>query len=132
MLIYAAGSLAARIATVLCALVIALPYFLRRGRPSAAGATPYLRRLWLHFWAGYAVLGLSFFHAGTVMRAMGRADARGIWAATASFFLLMFEVVLGLSLRAATLGSRRLVRQVHFWVMIVFAGLLVTHLWLNG
>lgn len=135
MLVYAAGSLAARIATVLCVLVIGLPYWLRRRRlkeMGSTGAVPYLQRLWPHFWAGYVVLGLSLFHASTVMRAMGRADTRGIWAATAAFFLILFEVLLGLSLREGVLAARKQLRRIHFWAMIFLVGSLATHLWRNG
>jgi hypothetical protein len=134
MLLYAAGSLAARIAMVLCVLAIALPYWLRRGRSKKireARRVPYLRQLWPHFWAGYSVLGLSFFHAGTVMRAMGRADLRGIWAATAALLLMFFEVFLGLSLREGTLVGRKQVRRIHFWGMVLLVGALMMHLWLN-
>jgi len=116
MLLYAAGSLAARIATVLCALAITLPYWLRRAGSKEmreARRVPYLRRLWPHFWAGYSLLGLSFFHAGTVMRAMGLADLRGIWAATAALLLMFLEVFLGLSLRARGRGGP--VSGVHFF-----------------
>lgn len=46
MLVYAAGSLAARIATVLCVLLIALPFLLRRRLLAGSGgatAVPSLR-----------------------------------------------------------------------------------------
>jgi hypothetical protein len=135
MLLYAAGSLAARIATVLCALAITLPYWLRRGRSKEmrqARRVPYLRRLRPHFWAGYSLLGLSLFHAGTVMRAMGLADPRGIWAATAAILLMFLEVFLGLSLREGALVGRKQVCRIHFWGMVLLVGFLTAHLWLNA
>jgi hypothetical protein len=88
MMAYFIGGIAARIATVLCVLAIALPYLLRRNRLSRGlglaqeFAAPYLSRLWPHFWVGYVILGLSVLHAGTVMPAMGRANSRGVLAAT--------------------------------------------------
>jgi hypothetical protein len=137
MLEYFVGSIAGRVAAVLCVLVIALPYALRRG-PLSRGlglaqehAKPYLRRLWPHFWVGYGILALSTLHAGTVMSAMRRANPTGIWAATAAFFLLVFEVVLGLSLKDESLLVRRPWRRLHFWTMAGFVAALGMHLWLN-
>lgn len=116
MLVYAAGSLATRIATVLCVLLMALPFLSRRRLLAGSGgatAVPYLRWMWPHFWMGYIVLGLSLLHASTVMRTMGRADVGGIWAATGALFVLMFEVLVGLSLRKATLVARIMLRRIH-------------------
>ena len=135
---YFIGGIAARVATVLCVVLIVLPYLLRRNRLSRGlglaqkNGAPYLRRLWPHFWVGYAVLALSTLHAGTVMPAMGRANGTGIWAATGAFFLLLFEVVLGLSLKEEGCAERRAMRRVHFWVMVTFVGGLAIHLWVNA
>src|SRR3974390_3294051 len=110
---YFLGSLAGRVATLLCVLVILLPYVLRRSRFSRGlgfaqeHATPYLRRLWPHFWLGYAILALSTLHAGSVSRAMARANGAGIWAATVAFFLLVFEVAAGVGLEEAGVAARR-------------------------
>ena len=81
---------------------------------------PYLRRLWPHFWVGYGILGLSMVHAGTVIPAMRRAHPRGIQAATAAFFLLLFEVVLGLCLKDERLPGRGPARRLHFGTMAAF------------
>jgi hypothetical protein len=135
---YLVGGLAARIGTVLCVALILLPYVLRRNRLSRGIGlapehnVPYLRRLWPHFWIGYVVLALSMLHAGTVMPAMGRAKSAGIWAATAAFFLLLFEVVLGLSLKEADLSPRRPMQRLHFWMMVGFVSALGMHLWWNA
>ncbi len=138
MILYFIGGMAGRVATVLCLLVIALPYLLRRNRVSRGlglaqeHAVPYLRRLWPHFWVGYVILALSTVHTGTVMGAMGRANSAGIWAATGAFFLLVFEIVLGLNLKEERLPVRRPLRRLHFWTMAVFVVALGLHLWLNG
>jgi len=138
MLVYFAGSLAGRIATLLCVLVIALPYVLRRNRLSRGlgfaqeHATPYSRRLWPHFWVGYAILALSTVHAGTVTSAMKRASQTGILAATGAFFLLLFEIVLGLTLKDNALPARRRLRRLHFWTMAAFVLAQGVHLWLNA
>ena len=138
MILYFIGGLAGRVATVLSGLVIALPYLLRRNRVSRGlglaqeHAVPYLRRLWPHFWVGYVIVALSTVHVGSVMGAMGRANGAGIWAATGAFFLLVFEIVLGLNLKEERLPVRRPLRRLHFWTMGAFVGALGLHLWLNG
>ena len=138
MLVYAAGVIASRIAAVLCALVIALPYLLRRGRLSRGlgiareDSLPYLQRLWPHFWTGYFAAGLTVVHVAASMRVMRRANVAGIWAATGALMLMLFEVVVGLSLRKEALPARKLLRRVHFWIMICFVALLLMHLSENG
>jgi hypothetical protein len=138
MLDYLIGGLAARVATALCVLAIALPYVLRRSRLSRglgvaqANPVPYLRRLWPHFWVGYAILVLSTLHAGTVMGAMGRANTVGILGATAAFLLLLFEIILGLSLKDERLKERPPLRRLHFWTMTAFVAALLAHLWFNA
>ena len=81
---------------------------------------------------GCVILALSMVHAGTVPRAMGRANSIGILAATGAFFLLLLEVVLGLSLKDEGVSGRRLLRRAHFWTMAVCVAALPVHLWLNG
>jgi len=129
MLAYFVGSMAGRLATVLCAILIALPYGLRRRR---AGSSFYVRRLWPHFWTGYAVAALTVVHAGLVMGAMGRANGFGIWASTVAFFLMVLEIVVGLSLREEQTLARKALRRLHFWVMTGFVASLGVHLLLNG
>ncbi len=134
---YLIGSLAGRVATVLCPLAIALPYLLRRNRLSRGlglaqdHAAPYLRRLWPHFSIGYVILALSTVHAATVMGAMGRANGVGIWAATAAFCLLVLEISVGLNLKDDGLARRRPIRRLHLWMMLGFVGTLAVHLWFN-
>ena len=138
MIDYLIGSVAGRVATVLCVVVIGLPYVLRHNRLSRGlglaqeHASPYLRRLWPHFWAGYGILVLSTVHAGTVMGGAKHFDSLGVYAATAAFFLLLFEASVGLSLKSDQVPIRRSLRRLHFWIMIAFAGALGMHLWLNA
>jgi hypothetical protein len=135
---YLVSILAGRVAVVLCVCAILLPYLLRRNRLSVIlglaqqHASPYLHRLWPHFWLGYVILALSIVHAGTVAGVMSRANPAGIWAATIALFLLLLEVLLGLSLKDDRLTGRTSVRRVHFWTMTVLAGSLAAHLWLNA
>ena len=129
---------AGRLAVVLTPCAILLPYLLRRNRLSRTlglwqeHEAPYLHRLWPHVWLGYLILGLSLVHAGTVMAAMARANQAGIWAATIALFLLMLELMLGLSLRNIRLMERTSVRRFHFWTMAGIVGSLAAHLWLNA
>jgi hypothetical protein len=138
MIVYFIGSLAGRVATVLCAVTITLPYLLRRNRFSRSlglaqeHAAPYLRRLWPHFWVGYAILALTVVHMGSVMGAMGRAKGAGIWAATGALFLLLLEVAQGLNLKDESLSARKSARRLHFWTMAGFVAALGLHLWWNG
>jgi hypothetical protein len=135
---YLVSSVAGRIAVVLCVFAVLLPYWLRRNRCSRSlglgpdNAGSYLHRLWPHFWLGYLIVGFSLLHTGTVMAAMARANPAGVWAATGALFLLMLEVLLGLSLKDARLGGRVLVRRLHFWTMTALLVLLSAHLWQNA
>jgi hypothetical protein len=135
---YLVSSVAGRIAVVFCVFAILLPYLVRRNRLSRAlgmaqeNAAPYLHRLWPHFWLGYLILGLSILHGGTVMAAMSRANQAGVWAATIALFLLMLEVMLGLSLKDERLTGRTFVRRLHFFTMLGFVVSLAAHLWLNA
>jgi hypothetical protein len=135
---YLISSSAARSAAVLCLFVAALPYLLRRnwrsrriGR-SQANPAPYRVRLWPHFWMGYLLLALSSLHASLAMQPKARTNPVGMLAATAAFFLLLGEVVVGLTLKEDRTTTRRPLRRIHFWIMIVLAGALTIHLWLNG
>jgi hypothetical protein len=138
MIVYLIGSLAGRIATVLCAVAITLPYLLRRNRFSQSlgfaqeHAAPYLLGLWPHFWLGYLILALTVVHMGSVMGAMGRANGAGIWAATGALFLLLFEITQGLNLKDERLSARRPARRLHFWTMTAFVVALSVHVWLNA
>jgi hypothetical protein len=125
MFIYAVGSVAARMAAVLCVAVIGLPYLLR-GEPLRR------QRLRPHFWIAYFVTGLTIVHVGTAMRAMIRANVAGTWCATGALLLLIFEIVAGLALRESGWKGRGGSRRIHFWTAIGFTGLLSMHLWLNA
>jgi Na+/H+ antiporter NhaD/arsenite permease-like protein len=137
MLRYFIGHLAARTATVLFVFVAVLPYLLRRSRLSGgigraqADPAPYPPRLRPHFWMGYSLLASSFVHASVAMQPKARTNPVGILAATTAFFLLLGEVVVGLTLKEDRSTTRRPLRRIHFCIMIVFAGALTMHLWLN-
>src|ERR1700739_3328581 len=119
-----------------------LPYLLRNTTPRDASPSPtsgsapaplpnYRARLWPHYWIGYTLVALVLTHDSFTGPAMARSDAFGIWAATLALFLLFLQVGLGLILKSGSSNQRRL-RRWHFWSMIVFAALLITHLVRNG
>jgi uncharacterized membrane protein len=81
---------------------------------------------------GYLLLALSFLHASLAMQPKARTNPVGILAAAIAFFLLLGEVVVGLTLKEDRTTTRRPLRRIHFWIMIVLAGALTIHLWLNA
>jgi hypothetical protein len=128
------------IACVLIGCGALLPYLLRRGRLSAAlgmarnFAQPYLQRMWPHYWLGYVALALSFAHAWVPMQAghVKRADAAGLWLATAALGLLIAQGALGLMLQDARLQERAKIRGWHYWMMVGVVATVAMHIWLNG
>lgn len=106
-----------------------LPFFMRRMRSKK----PYLKRLWPHYWLGYALLAAALTHAWMSMR---RGDMRGLsmaglWLATGALFLIMWQVSVGLLLRVPEQGGRRALRRTHFWSMLLIGALLAAHIVLN-
>jgi hypothetical protein len=76
------------IAFVLIGLEVLFPYLLRRDRMSVwlgtakiATGTPYLRRVWPHYWLGYLLLVLSLIHSVVPLQAMDlrRLNMLGLW-----------------------------------------------------
>jgi len=130
MIVYLLSSLAGRVAVVVLLALIAMPYVLRRNSTAMPG--PYLRRMWPHFWGAYIVLALSTAHAWIAMSRTRGANRSGILAGNAGFILLIFEVAVGLALKAESSSMRRTLRRLHFWTMTAIAGTLGIHLWLNS
>ena len=129
-----------RIALLLLALDILLPYLLRRTRLSqvfglAAGhSAPYLHRMWPHYWCGYALVFFSLVHTWISMQSvsMKRTNMAGLWLATVAIILLLLQVALGLFLQDRTLPTRKLFRSWHYWIMLALVFLIGAHAWLNG
>ena len=126
-------------AVILMGVEIVLPYLLRPNWLSvklglAVGfVAPYLKRMWVHYWLGYLVVGLSFVHAWVPMRAgpMRRLSMVGLWLGTAALFLLAMQVALGLALRDPGLRERRENCRWHYGVMIGAVIVVAGHVWLN-
>jgi hypothetical protein len=115
-------------AVLLAGVEIALPYMLR----NSVRAQSVRARMWPHYWLGYVLVALILTHSSFVMGpAMGRSDAFGIWAATLALCVIFLQVGLGLILKSGT-GLQSQVRRWHFWSMVAFTALLLTHLWRNA
>jgi hypothetical protein len=106
---------------------LAMP-FLLRGRPGSK--TPFLRRMWPHYWLGYATFLVSFLHAWLAMRSgnMAGIDIPGVWIATVALLVILWQVGVGLMLRDPGQSSRRALKRTHFWTMALVAGLIVAHI----
>jgi hypothetical protein len=109
---------------------LAMPYLLRRS-PSAK--TPNLRRMWPHYWLGYLTFLASFAHAWFAMRSgnMRGINLSGVWIATVALLVILWQIGVGLLLRAPAQSNRRALRRLHFWTMALVAGLIVVHVVLN-
>jgi cytochrome b561 len=109
---------------------LAMPYLLRRTR---GAKTPYLRRMWPHFWLGYLAFVVSFMHAWLIMRGgnMRGINAAGVWIATVALLIMLWQIVVGLMLRNPSQSNRRALRRTHFWTMTLVAGLIALHIALN-
>jgi hypothetical protein len=105
---------------------LALPFLLRR---TPRLTTPFLRRMWPHYWLGYFTLIASFSHGWLAMSAgnMRGVDLPGIWIATIALLAIMWQVAVGLMLTSPAQPQRRALRRTHFWTMMLVAGLIVAH-----
>ena len=127
------------VASTLLGIESLLPYLLRRTKFSEWLGTsdptkPYLQRMRIHFWLGYALLPLALLHAWLPMAA-GRArgaNMLGLWLATAALVLLFVQLGFGLSRRGANPAHRSAIRVTHFWTMTAIAAAAAVHIWLNG
>ena len=105
---------------------LALP-FLLRSAPTAR--IPFLRRMRPHYWLGYLTLLVSCAHAWLAMSRgnMRGIDLTGVWSATVALLVIMWQVAVGLMLTNPTQPQRRALRRIHFWTMMLVAGLIVAH-----
>lgn len=117
---------------VLLITTIVYPFLLRRGW--LGSVQPFLRRMRLHFWLGYSIACIGLLHAWIPMSAgfANRVDALGLNLAAGAWLLVLFQVGLGWFLSQPKLGSRRLVRRWHFWVMVGLMVLVIGHIVLNS
>ena len=109
---------------------LAMPYLLRKTR---GANTPYLRRMWPHFWLGYLAFLASLAHAWFTMRGgnMRGINAAGVWIATVALLIMLWQIAVGLMLRDPAQSNRRALRRTHFLTMALVTGLIVVHVTLN-
>ena len=122
---------------VLFGISAAIPYLSRKMAPpggDSVSATVGTGSLWIHYWLGPLVFGLSFVHAWIPMASghMPHTSIKGLWLATYALGLIFLQLLLGLMLRYLRYRGARLLRWFHFGVMLGIAALLLAHLWLNG
>jgi len=126
---------------VLIGLEVLFPYLLRRNRLSVwlgtakiAAGTPYLRRMWPHYWLGYLLLLLSLIHSVVPLQAGGLRGLNmiGLWLATGGFLFLLLQSAIGLWLQDSALVGRGTMRNWHYWLMFGVVILVSIHVWLNG
>ncbi|HEV2112191.1 MAG TPA: hypothetical protein VGT99_12610 [Gammaproteobacteria bacterium] len=87
----------------------------------------------LHYCIGYLIFGVLLLHMFASMQAgMARgADLTGLNLATGALFLVMLQVMLGMTLMAGGAKARPL-RVVHFSLMLGIVGLAAAHVALNS
>lgn len=126
---YLWGALSGWAAVLIFASGLAMPYLLRR----MAGETPYLRRMWPHYWLGYLAFFVSFAHSWFAMSSgnLRGMNMPGVWLATLALLVMLWQIAVGLLLRNPTQSNRRVLRRTHFWTMASVAGLIVAHIALN-
>ena len=109
---------------------LAMPYLFRRV-PGAK--TPYLQRMWPHYWLGYMTFFTSFAHAWSAMRSgnMRGINLPGVWIATVALIVILWQIGVGLLLRDPIQSKRQTLRRLHFWTMALVTGLIVLHIALN-
>ena len=97
--------------------------------PTNAG---FLRRLTLHYWMGYGILGLAFAHASFLMGpAMARTSATGLVAATAALILLFLATHARSDPARQFVSGRKVIKNAHFACMVALCGFTALHLMLN-
>lgn len=114
-------------AVMLFGSTLAIPFLLRR---QAGTKKPFLRRIWPHYWLGYATFLFSSVHAWLAMRTgnMAGADVPGIWIATVALLVILWQLGVGLMLRDPGQLRRRALKRTHFWTMTLAAALIVAHI----
>jgi hypothetical protein len=126
---------------VLIGLEVLFPYFLRRNRMSVwlgsvkiASGTPYLKRMWPHYWLGYLLLLFSVVHTVVPIQAreLRGLNALGLWLAAGGLLFLSAQSAIGWWLQDPSLVRRAPMRSWHYWLMFGVVILVAVHVWLNG
>jgi hypothetical protein len=86
-----------------------------------------------HYWLGFLVPAIAFLHAWLPMSAghMRGFNQTGLLLATAALFVMLWQMGLGLTLRAAKGIERRNTRRIHLATMLIIVALVAGHVVLN-
>jgi hypothetical protein len=117
---------------VMLVATIVYPFLLRSG--VLGPVQPFLKRMRLHYWLGYGIVGIVLVHAWVPMseRLAGRVNETGLYLGTVALLLIFLQVWLGQRLSWPKLALRRMVRRWHFWVMVGIIAFIVGHIVLDG
>jgi len=124
------------LSVVLLGLVIALPY--SRGWTQSASDRSFARvlrgRMKLHYWLPALVAIGSFVHAWLPMAThrLPHTSYTGLRLATLALALIVVQIGFGIGLRFGGPERAKLVRRVHFAIMLGIIALLAAHVWLNN
>src|SRR5215469_996287 len=107
----------------LTATTVTLPFVLRPGAVAralglaASKSAPFLRRMRPHYWLGYAIAGITLFHAVLAMSTAtsGHVNVLGLYLATLALCLVFVQIALGRALRQPAVEGRRALRRAHLW-----------------
>jgi hypothetical protein len=118
------------LAALLLGVTVCVPYAMR-SRCGGLGAS--LSRFRLHYVLGLVVVTVAFLHAWLPMSVgrMRASDQAGLLLASVALCILLWQVALGFSLRAARGADLSPRRRLHFWTMALIVGLVATHIVLN-
>jgi hypothetical protein len=96
--------------------------------------TPYLKRMWPHYWLGYLLLVLSLIHTVVPIQAGGLRglNVLGLWLAAGGLLFLLVQSAIGWWLQGPSLVRRAPMRSWHYWLMFGVVILVAVHVWLNG
>ena len=104
------------------------------GSVKTGAGTPYLRRMWPHYWLGYLLLLLSLVHTVVPIQAggLGGLKVLGLWLAAGGFLFLLVQSAIGWWLQDPFLIGRAPKPSWHYWLMFGVVILVSVHVWLNG
>jgi hypothetical protein len=90
--------------------------------------SPYLKRMWPHYWFGYLLLLLSLIHTVVLIQARGLHGLHvlGLWLAAGGLLFLLVQSA------GPSLVRRAPMRSWHYWLMFGVVIVVAVHVCLNG
>ncbi len=132
MFAFAITSVTGWLMMVLLVATIIYPFLLRAGL--LGPVQPFLQRMRLHYWWGYAIGCLLLVHLWVSMSGgLARVvNTLGLYLATVAMFLVGIQIVLGRRLSWPKLAQRQLVRRWHFKIMLGLVVFILGHVVLDS